>query len=266
LVFRRVDVRGKHSTIRLSPQAVRDPTLCTRVVNKDGVGVSVIEHLLAALRICGVTNVMVEVNREEIPVLDGSALPFVDGIERVGLVPQLTKVPAIVIRKAINVQNDNGEMTILPGFSQEIAITLNYDRISRVIGSNNSHAFSLDDDLRDIAAARTFGWLEDQDKVQKMGLALGSSEDNTVAIMPDNGIHAKGGLRHPKELVMHKCLDLIGDISVIGHDIIGRIEGINPSHRLNNMAMIELMRTIKRQEIVTSEKAIENTGLAVNFA
>jgi UDP-3-O-[3-hydroxymyristoyl] N-acetylglucosamine deacetylase len=126
---------------------------------------------------------------------------------------------------------------------------VSYDRIDPVVGSNNTFTFKLDDDLHDIANARTFGWIEDIERIRASGFGLGASEENTIGITKDNTIVNEGGLRHPKELVLHKCLDLIGDIAVIGYDIIGKIECLNPSHLLNNILMRKLLNEIETKEI-----------------
>ncbi|MBR1479576.1 MAG: UDP-3-O-[Alphaproteobacteria bacterium] len=261
LLFKRVDVapskKGHNQFVKLSPKSVVDPVLCTRLVNKDGVSVAVVEHLLAAFRICGVTNAVIELDAEEVPIMDGSAIEFVEAFRRVGITQQDALVPAVVITNPVSVSSQNGEISIVPSDESGVSVRLSYDRINPVIGSNDSYKFSFDDDLCDIASARTFGWFEDCEKVRAMGLAKGASEENTVVIMQDNSIKNAGGLRNPKELVMHKCLDLIGDFSVIGYDIIGSVRGLNTSHSLNNLLMRKLLKELPLHRVVKSEHARE---------
>lgn len=265
IVFKRTDVLNKNSLIKLSPDSVVDPTLCTRVVNENGVSVAVIEHLLAAFRICGITNALIELNSQEVPIMDGSAIEFVKAFRRSGIVYQDAFVPAIVISKPIIAKSQNGEISISPSENCEISVKISYDRINPVIGENNSYSFNFDDNLNELSSSRTFGWIEDYDKVRAMGLAQGSSEENTIAILSDNTIKNVEGLRNPNELVMHKCLDLIGDISVIGYDIIGKMNGFNTSHSLNNVLMRKLLKEISNHKVIRSDFA-ENFERVLNFA
>lgn len=253
IVFKRLDIKGKNSVIHLSHDSVIEPTLCTRVVNKDGVSVAVVEHLLAAFRICGITNAVVEVDTDEIPIMDGSALEFVRSFKSAGIVCQNAYVPAIIINEPVSVSYEATNIVISPSDEFSVSLKLSYDRINPVIGDNNSYSFASTDNLMRLASARTFGWVADYKKVLALGLAKGTSEENTIAISEDNTILNNGGLRDPRELVMHKCLDLLGDISVIGFDIIGRIEGVNPSHAVNNMLMHKLMSELSKHEVMFPE-------------
>ena len=253
IVFERTDIKDKDPFVKLSPDSVIDPTLCTRVVNKSGVFVAVVEHLLAALRICGITNALVKIDSHEVPIMDGSALDFVAKFKQSGIIRQDAFVPAIVISRSVVVESENGKIELTPSDYSNISVKISYDRINPVIGENNSHSFSFEDNLMDIAESRTFGWVEDYDKIRNMGLALGTSAANTVAILPDHTIKNEGGLRNPKELVKHKCLDLIGDILVIGYDIVGNIDGFNTSHSLNNKLMRKLLAEISKHKVVTNQ-------------
>ncbi len=250
IVFKRTDISGKDCFIKLSPESVVDPIMCTRIVNGSGVSVSVVEHLLAAFRICGITNALVEINSDEIPIMDGSAVVFVRSFKIAGIARQDSKVPAILIKSPIFAENGVGRVEITPSRSKLVSVKLEYDRINPVIGTHGKYDFSFDKDMTSIAEARTFGWLEDCEKIKAAGMAKGAGEENTVVIMSDNSIGNKFGLRNPSELVMHKCLDLIGDIFVAGYDIIGSINAINPSHLLNNILMKKLLSEISDHEII----------------
>ena len=249
--FRRIDRVGCDNVIRLSPQAVVNPIMCTRITNGIGVSVAVIEHLLAAFRICGITNAEVEVNTDEIPIMDGSARKFVEAFKRSGTIYQNSFVPAVIISETISVSYKSASVLIKPAHIAQFSVKLDYDRINPVIGNDNFYSFTLSDNLDDIARARTFGWASDYDKVRSMGLAKGASEENTLVIAEDNIIKNAGGLRNPKEIVMHKCLDLIGDISIIGYDIIGKVECTNPSHYANNLLAKQLLNEIDKHEVIT---------------
>ena len=260
IVFKRIDVLDKENIVKLSPESVVEPTLCTRCVNKNGISIAVIEHLLAAFRICGITNAIVEVNSEEIPIMDGSAIEFVNQFKNVGIVTQEAKVPAIVISEPVSVSYNNASISIIPDDECKISVTLSYDRINPVLNGNNKYSFKLNGNLTELAMSRTFGWLSDYDKIRQMGLGKGSSEENTIVIDNDNTILNKGGLRNPLELVMHKCLDLIGDISVIGYDIIGSIKGINTSHMINNLLMRKLLKELDKHNVIE-----ENSYCNLNY-
>ncbi|MDR1391124.1 MAG: UDP-3-O-acyl-N-acetylglucosamine deacetylase [Holosporales bacterium] len=264
IVFKRIDLK-KGQIVKPSPDAVVDPKFCTRIINKSGVSVFVVEHLLAAFRISGITNAIVELDSEEVPIMDGSAITFLNEFKKSGILYQDSLVPAVVISRTLTVESGNGRISLIPEDTKNVSVKISYDRINPVIGENNRHSFDLDDDLSSLADSRTFGWFEDYEKVKSIGLAKGTSEENTIAILSDNTVKNKGGLRNPNELVMHKCLDLIGDISVIGYDIIGKIEGFNTSHLLNNLLMRALLKEISYHKIITQEytKALSQT---INFA
>lgn len=261
--FKRIDITDKNNIIKLSAESVVDPTLCTRLVNKSWVSVAVVEHLLAALRIFGITNALIEIDALEVPIMDGSARDFLDAFKAVGLRYQTSEVPAIFICRPIELHSKTGYISITPSDICEISVKIEYDRINPVIGKNNEYSFGFNQNLNDLVSSRTFGWIEDYEKVRAMGLAKGTSEDNTIAIMPDHSIKNAGGLRNTHELVMHKCLDLVGDISVLGFDIIGKIEGFNTSHLLNNQLMRKLLTEIKHHDVVYS--SISEYKAAVSF-
>ncbi|MDR1333409.1 MAG: UDP-3-O-acyl-N-acetylglucosamine deacetylase [Holosporales bacterium] len=258
IVFKRTDVKQGEQLIELSPESVVDPVLCTRVVNGDGVSVAVVEHLLAAFRICRITDAMVEIDGEEVPGMDGSAAVFVNKFNDTGLKYRNSKVPVIAVARPIVVRSGNGELSISPSKKFSVSVELQYERVRAVVGKHNSHSFSFDDDLSNIAAARTFGWLDDYHQIRARGFALGSSEENTIVIFEDGAIMNAGGLRHEKEIVMHKCLDLIGDLSVLGCDILGSIKAVNPSHALNNLLITEITKNFRapENEEVTSPSAV----------
>ncbi|MDR3030922.1 MAG: UDP-3-O-acyl-N-acetylglucosamine deacetylase [Holosporales bacterium] len=259
ILFKRTDVFDKHPFIKLSPNSVVNPVLCTRIANKDGISVAVIEHLLAAFRIAGITNALVEIDFEEVPIMDGSAKVFFDEFRKTGLLVQDSFVPAIVIESPVSTHSKDGHISITPSDAPKINVKLSYDRINPVVKDNNCYAFNLSNGLSNLAKARTFGWLEDFEKIKSLGLGHGASEENTVIIMPDNSI--KNELRDEKELVMHKCLDLLGDISVIGYDIIGEINGVNTSHALNNMLMRKLLSEIKLHRVISGNNEAKYSNI-----
>ena len=256
-VFKRTDIKDESiNTIKLSAKTVVNPVLCTRVSNEYGISVSVIEHLLGALRIIGITNALIETDSEEIPIMDGSAFVFVDGFKKSGIKKQHAKVPAIVVRDTVVLESGNISISPNSGFfGTYIDLSLDYERINKVIGKNNRCKIKLETsaNLENVINARTFGWLEDCAKMRAIGMAKGASEENTVVINEDSSIFNKSGLRSKDEIVCHKALDLIGDISVIGYDIVGKIKGLNTSHAQNNEIMNKLINEIDKHAILTND-------------
>lgn len=254
-IFVRTDVLDKNNQIELNYQNVVDPIMCTKVVNSDGVSVSVIEHLLAAMRIVGITNAIIEIDGPEVPIMDGSAICFVKQMNKAGVVEQNEKVPAIVIDKEISVTWDNGYISISPSDKCSIDIKLDYERINGVIGSCNNAVVTMDDvkKLQKIAEARTFGWLDDCEKIRSLGMAKGSSLENTVIIASDNSILNDDGVRCEHEIVHHKMLDLIGDFAVANYDIVGKISGLNTSHAQNNIILQKLMSELDKHTVVNND-------------
>jgi UDP-3-O-[3-hydroxymyristoyl] N-acetylglucosamine deacetylase len=257
VVFKRTDVLDKNPYIALSSASVVSSNFCTKIANNDGVMVSVVEHLLAAFSITGITNALVEVDSDEIPIMDGSAEEFVEAITKVGIVKQRSFVPAVIIKRKIIVEFSGGRITIVPFDGSHVTVRLDYDKINPVIGQYNRYSFNTDKSLRQLASARTFGWIEDWERLTKQGLGLGASEENTIGITHDHKILNKEGLRTPQELVMHKSLDFLGDIFVLGCDIIGCIECLNPSHALNNLLLQTVMSEIADHELVTEQNNSE---------
>ena len=254
IVFRRVDINdGTNSFVKVSLDTAVAPVLCTKIVNKSGVSVSVIEHLMGALRIVGITNAIIEIDNAEVPIMDGSAKEFVEAFCKAGILHQQSFVQAIKIKKPISVESAAGRITITPSKTCTIDVKVDYDRINSVVKSNNKYKFDIGSKALHVAEARTFGWIEDYDKIKELGMARGSSEKNTIVIMEDDSVQAAGGLRDPRELVMHKCLDLLGDMAILGQDIVGNIESVNPSHSLNNEAMKKVLEEISTHEIIDED-------------
>jgi UDP-3-O-[3-hydroxymyristoyl] N-acetylglucosamine deacetylase len=258
IFFRRTDVIDADQVIEVDPKFVTDSVLCTRLMNKFMVSVSVVEHLLAALRICGISDAEIMIDTSEVPIMDGSAAVFVEEFRRVGITSDTALVPFIVISEPISVQSGNSTISVTPYHDCRISVDLTYERIASVVGSNKKHSFNMRNNLEDISEARTFGWLSDYEKICNKGLAIGASEDNTIVILNDGSIKNKEGLRHKKELVMHKCLDLIGDLSILGMDIIGKISAVNPSHAIN-MEFVRAVQFIADDKTIMSQRIANNT-------
>jgi len=237
IVFIRKDLPDNIS-IKADFQNVRDTILAT-TVGLNGATVSTVEHLLSAFCGMGVDNAVVEVDAPEIPIMDGSALPFVKLLKDVGTEIQNKCKKMLVILKPISVTDGDGKAMFLP--SPEFKITYDIDFEHPIIG-RQTYDMTFSDVVyeRDICAARTFGFLKDVEYLQAKGLALGGSLKNAV-VLDDQKVINKEGLRCDDEFVKHKILDAIGDLSLLGMPIIGHFIAYKSGHRLNNLLLKELM-------------------------
>jgi UDP-3-O-[3-hydroxymyristoyl] N-acetylglucosamine deacetylase len=237
VIFIRKDLPGD-IRIKADFENVRDTILAT-TIGLNGATVSTVEHLLSALCGMGVDNAIVEVDAPEIPIMDGSALPFVNLLKDVGTKIQGKCKKLLVIIKSVAVSEGDGTAMLLP--SPEFKITYKIDFEHPLIGKQSYHmTFSDVVYEKDICAARTFGFLKDVEYLQAKGLALGGSLRNAV-VLDDKKVINKEGLRCSDEFVKHKILDAIGDLSLLGMPIIGHFVAHKSGHKLNNMLLKELM-------------------------
>ena len=237
IVFVRGDLSG-NNRIKADVHNVRDTTLAT-TLGLNGVTVSTVEHLMSAFNGMGVDNAVVEVDAPEVPIMDGSARPFVDLLKNVGTRIQGKGKKLLVIKDRIAVSEGEGTAMFLP--SPEFQITYKIEFNHPSIGVQSYHMnFSDVSYEEEICAARTFGFLRDVEYLQAKGLALGGSLKNAV-VLDDCRIINKDGLRFPDEFVKHKILDAIGDLSLLGIPIIGHFVAYKSGHRLNNLLLKELL-------------------------
>jgi len=232
IVFLRTDLSGPAAVIPGRWDSVVDTRLCTVVGNGHGTTVGTVEHLLAALAGCGVDNAIVALDNIEIPIMDGSAEPFVAAIERVGTVTQNATRRAIRILKPVSVAEGGKSASFTPDDTTTFSFDIDFDN---AVIARQSRAVELDgDSFRDeISCARTFGFLHEVEGLRKMGLALGGSLDNAIVIAGDRVLN-EGGLRFVDEFVRHKILDAVGDLYLAGCPIIGHFHGSRSGHALNN--------------------------------
>ncbi len=237
IVFVRGDLSG-NNRIKANVINVRDTTLAT-TLGLNGVMVSTVEHLMSAFSGMGVDNAVVEVDAPEVPIMDGSARPFVDLLKDVGTRVQGKGKKLLVIKDKIAVSEGEGTAMLLP--SPEFRITYKIEFNHPAIGVQSHHMnFSDVSYEEEICAARTFGFLRDVEYLQAKGLALGGSLKNAI-VLDDRRIINKDGLRFPDEFVKHKILDAIGDLSLLGIPIIGHFVAYKSGHRLNNLLLKELL-------------------------
>jgi UDP-3-O-[3-hydroxymyristoyl] N-acetylglucosamine deacetylase len=237
IVFVRGDLPG-NNRIKANVHNVRDTTLAT-TLGLNGVTVSTVEHLMSAFSGMGVDNAVVEMDAPEVPIMDGSARPFVDLLKDVGTRVQSKGKKLLVIKEKIAVSEGDGTAMFLP--SPDFRITYKIEFNHPAIGVQSYQMrFSDISYEEEICEARTFGFLRDVEYLQAKGLALGGSLKNAV-VLDEHRIINKDGLRFPDEFVKHKILDAIGDLSLLGMPIIGHFVACKSGHRLNNLLLKELL-------------------------
>ena len=239
VVFVRADVRDRDNRVPVSGEAVVDARLNTTIANAEGVTVSTIEHLMAALAALGVSNAVIELDGPELPIMDGSALPFVQLLDRAGFRRQETPQRFIEVLEPIEVVEGDKWARLTPCDRYEMAFEIDFD--SAAIGNQRVDFVVDEQTFRDeICAARTFGFAHEVEALRRAGLARGGSLENAVVIDGD-AILNPGGLRMADEFVRHKALDAIGDLYVLGAPLLARYEGFKGGHALNNKLVRELL-------------------------
>jgi UDP-3-O-[3-hydroxymyristoyl] N-acetylglucosamine deacetylase len=237
--FLRTDLRGGGTEIAARWDHVVDTRLCTVVGNGHGVNVGTVEHLLAALCGCGVDNAVIEIDGPEVPVMDGSAAPFVFLIECAGLLEQPAPRRVIRVLRPVSVGDGKRRASLSP--AQGTSFSFEIDFASAAV-SHRFGEFTLANGTfkHELARARTFGFLHEVEGLRKLGLALGGSLDNAVVVSGDSILN-EDGLRYEDEFVRHKILDSIGDLYLAGSPIIGHFHGWRSGHALNNQLLKTLL-------------------------
>lgn len=232
IVFVRTDVTDRDNRIAVSAEAVCKTQLGTVITNDAGVTLSTIEHLMAALVMTEIDNAIVEIDGPEMPIMDGSALPFIQVLDIVGRRAQEAPRQFIEILAPIEVVDGDKSARLEPSDQFEVAFEIAFT--SAAIGRQRvDMPMGMKAFRRELADCRTFGFLHEVEALRAMGLARGGSMDNAVVIEGDRILNPEG-LRRPDEFVRHKALDAIGDLFVLGAPIIGRFEGVLAGHGINN--------------------------------
>lgn len=238
LQFHRIDLSGTDNVIPVRPEFWVEASLCTVLANAAGASVSTIEHLLAALHGCGIHNLRIDIDGGEVPILDGSAAPFVAQILAAGMAPCNAPLQVLRVLRPVTVSHGAATASLFPSEVLEVAFRIDFD--DRAIGSQAYDLrMSNGTFLRELSDCRTFCLRADVEAMQARGLALGGSLDNAV-VFDDGHILSPGGLRRRDEPVRHKMLDAMGDLYVAGHPIIGRYEGVRAGHALTGRLLREL--------------------------
>lgn len=252
IVFRRTDVTPA-AIIPVNAKGVRNTQLATRLYNEDDVHVSTIEHLMAALAGLGIDNCLIDVSAEEIPIMDGSAAPFVFLVQSAGIEEQSAPKKFIRIKKPVEVRVDDKWARFDPfnGFKVDFTIDFNHPVFQKDSQRLNVD-FSTTSFVKEISRARTFGFMRDIEELRKRDLALGGSMENAIVIDDYRVLNAEG-LRYKNEFVRHKILDGIGDIYLMGHSMIGAFSGYKSGHELNNLLVREMFKQQHSWETVVFE-------------
>ena len=262
IIFKRSDIKN-NNIIYSSIFNVSNASYCTKLTNENGVTVSTVEHLMAALCGLGIDNLIVELNSEELPIMDGSAKNFVEKIEKIGFNISDQPIRIIKINKKITYTDCEKFITFEPNkISLEIDFEIKYKQNSILNQRNKKNIYM--DDLRDIYNSRTFCLFEDVEKLKKMGLAQGGSLNNAI-VLKGNEVLNDEKLRNPNEFVNHKILDCLGDIYLAGYRMVGKITSSQGGHNVTNQGLRELFSNNENFSILElKEKNIPHSFLIKN--
>ncbi|CBJ89135.1 UDP-3-O-acyl N-acetylglucosamine deacetylase [Xenorhabdus nematophila ATCC 19061] len=256
VIYRRTDLNPPVD-FPADAKSVRDTMLCTCLVNEHNVRISTVEHLNSALAGLGIDNIVIEVDAPEIPIMDGSASPFVfllldAGIEELNVAKKFVRV-----KEAVRVEEGDKWAELAPyhGFSLDFTIDFNHPAIDPD-SQRYSLDFSADSFVRQISRARTFGFMRDIEYLQSQGLCLGGSFDCAI-VVDDYRVLNEDGLRFEDEFVRHKMLDAIGDLFMCGYNIIGAFTAFKSGHALNNKLLQTVLAHESAWEFVTFEDETE---------
>ncbi len=226
------------------------PSQFSTIIGTEGATVQTVEHLLAAISALAIDNLRIELDGPEIPAMDGSASPFIALLLEARTIEQARSRSFIEILKPIRVSEEGKSITVRPGSSFEISVKIDFDH-AVIAKQSYRYWHSQNAFVEEIASARTFGFLKDFDALKAQRLAMGASLDNAVVIGEHSVINEQG-LRYPDEFVRHKVLDLIGDISLLGMPILGRIEAHCSGHKLHAALIEEIMKNKQAWRVVTA--------------
>ena len=257
IVFKRIDL-GKDNEIFANFKNVSSAKLCTKIENESGVQVSTIEHLMAAFYICGVDNILININGPEVPIMDGSARDFVKIIKNCGLKKLEGKRKFVKIKNNIELKKEDGrKINIKPSNKKfDVKFTLNYEK-NPLIKTQINKINLADKNVEEIIEARTFCLYEDIEMIKSIGLAKGGSLDNAVVVQ-GNKVLNQGGLRSKKEFVNHKILDLVGDFMLSGARVVGSVECFHGGHALTIEFLNKIFSDKSNYDVVESKSSFSN--------
>ena len=251
IVFRRDDLKPAVEIVARA-ENVGDTSLSTSLV-KDNVRISTVEHLLSAFAGLGIDNAYVDLSASEVPIMDGSAGPFVFLIQSAGVEEQNKPKKYLRIKRQISVRDGDKWARFEPFNGFKVSFAIEFDH--PFFHQRSKHAeidFSTTSFVKEVARARTFGFMKDVELLREQNLALGGSLDNAV-VVDDYRVLNEDGLRYEDEFVKHKILDAIGDLYLLGHSLIGAFHGYKSGHELNNRLLRKILATKDAFELVSFE-------------
>ena len=269
IIFKRVDLK-ENNIVRANYESVSSAKLCTTIENDQGIKVSTVEHLLAALYIAEIDNAIIEIDNEEVPIMDGSAKDFLISLKKTPIKTLEKKRKYLKILNKVELLDGERKIFIEPNdTSLEVNFQLNYK--NEIIGKQKNQINFCFDDLNDVTNSRTFCLYEDIEKIKKVGLAKGGSLENAI-VVDANKVLNEGGLRNKKEFVNHKILDLAGDFLLSGYRVLGKVTCYQGGHELTNKFLRKLLnqkssiKPVEMSDQLVSEKTNSNQfeNIAVN--
>ena len=261
IVFRRVDIESGPVDLKTDPLAVGDTRLAS-CLERDGVRISTIEHLMSALAGLGIDNLCVDVDAAELPIMDGSAAPFVFLLQSAGIVEQNAPKRFLRVRKTVEVKDGDKWARLEPydGFRLHFSIAFSHPAVAQTSATVQID-FAENSYIREVSRARTFGFMQDVEFMRDQGLALGGSLENAI-VMDEYRVLNSDGLRYADEFAKHKLLDAIGDLYIAGHPLLASFSAHKSGHALNNTLLRALFADATAWELVTFERT-ETTPASV---
>jgi UDP-3-O-[3-hydroxymyristoyl] N-acetylglucosamine deacetylase len=258
IVFRRVDLPGSPE-IKVEPHMVCDTRLCS-ALEHNGARVATVEHLMSALAGLGIDNIVIDLTASEVPIMDGSAGPFVFLLQQAGIVEQPVAKRFIRIKKTIEVQDGDKWVRFDPYFGFKIDFTIAFNHpVFEHSGQRVLIDFADNSYIKEISRARTFGFMHEVEYLRSNGLARGGSLDNAI-VLDEYRVLNNDGLRYDDEFAKHKVLDAIGDLYVLGHPLIGAFTAYKSGHAMNNQLLRNLLADADAWEYATFDKVEEAPG------
>jgi UDP-3-O-[3-hydroxymyristoyl] N-acetylglucosamine deacetylase len=260
IVFRRVDL-AEPVDLKVDPLAVGDTRLAS-CLERDGAKISTIEHLMSALAGLGIDNLYVDVDAAELPIMDGSAAPFVFLLQSAGIEEQKAAKRFLRVKKTVEVRDGDKWARLEPydGFRLSFSISFNHPAVAQT-GAQVTVDFADDSYVREVARARTFGFTQDVEFMRDQGLALGGSLENAI-VMDEYRVLNNDGLRFADEFARHKLLDAIGDLYIVGHPLLAAFSAYKSGHALNNQLLRALLADETAWELASFDR-IESAPVTI---
>ena len=265
IVFRRVDQK-KISEIKVSPEAVKDTKMCS-AIGQDNSRVATVEHLMSALSATGIDNVIVELDGSEVPIMDGSSIPFIYLLQTAKIKEQDSPKRFVFIKDVIEVKDKDKWARFEPydGFKVDFTIDFPHPVFNNASTNQVSVNFYDEPYVTEISRARTFGFMQEVEYLRSNGLARGGSLDNAI-VLDEYKILNSEGLRYDDEFVRHKILDAVGDLYMLGYAIIGNFKAYKSGHELNNKLLLALKSNKSSWDLISLDsKDPKTSGLATRY-